>query len=91
MKIKRYEFLEHTADIKFRIYGKTLNSIFENTALAISEVISGENEIKNKIEKTITIKGDDNENLMYAIVTSDRNLIHMSINYLETPSCIIDH
>ncbi|MFW9930218.1 MAG: TrmB family transcriptional regulator [Candidatus Thorarchaeota archaeon] len=33
----------------------------------------------------------NNEDLIYAIVTSDRNLIHMSINYLETPSCILDH
>jgi sugar-specific transcriptional regulator TrmB len=33
----------------------------------------------------------DDPDLIYAIVTSDNNLIHMSNNYLESPSCAVDH
>jgi len=33
----------------------------------------------------------EHEDHIYAIVTSDRNLIHMSLNYLETPTCMLDH
>ncbi|MHA2105996.1 MAG: TrmB family transcriptional regulator [Candidatus Hodarchaeales archaeon] len=33
----------------------------------------------------------DDPDLIYAIVTSDNNLIHMSNNYLESPACAVDH
>ena len=32
---KQFEYLEHTADIKFLTYGKTLEEVFENAALAM--------------------------------------------------------
>jgi SHS2 domain-containing protein len=35
--INEIRFLEHTADTKFRAYGKNLNEVFENAALAFSE------------------------------------------------------
>jgi|SRR3989344_5123310 len=61
----KYEFLEHTADIKFKAYGKTLEEAFENTTLAISEYLSREEKISSKKGKTITIHGTDLENLLY--------------------------
>ena len=36
---KQYEYLEHTADAKFRAYGKTLEEVFENAALAMFNVM----------------------------------------------------
>ncbi|OLS27561.1 MAG: hypothetical protein HeimC3_03400 [Candidatus Heimdallarchaeota archaeon LC_3] len=33
----------------------------------------------------------EDPNLTYAIVTSDHNLIHMSNNYLESPTCQVNH
>ena len=36
---KQYEYLEHTADVKFLAYGKTLEEVFENAALAMFNVM----------------------------------------------------
>lgn len=60
----KYKFLSHTADVKFRAYGKTLNSAFENSALAMFKTMYPE-KVKNKIEKKIKVKGKDFESLLY--------------------------
>ena len=68
MKNKKYEFLEHTADIKFRVWGKNLNEIFENAAYAISEVISRGRKISAKKKKKIKIQAKGNEALLYNFI-----------------------
>jgi len=62
--MEKYKFLEHTADIKFQAFGKTLEKVFENCANALIKSIHGKN-IKNKITKPIEIKGKDFESLLY--------------------------
>ena len=49
----KYKFLEHTADIMFEAYGKTLNELFENSALAIFESTANIKTVKAKIKKEI--------------------------------------
>ena len=66
--IMKYQFLEHTADIKFRLYGKTLNEIFENAVLAISEYISRGQKIKPSKGKVIDVSGIDYESLFYSFL-----------------------
>ena len=36
----RFEFLEHTADVYIRAYGKTMEEAYENAALAMFEVMT---------------------------------------------------
>lgn len=66
--MKKFEFLEHTADIKFRAFGKDVEEVFENVVLAISEIISRENEIKSKNKKQIEVEGHDKESLLYNFI-----------------------
>lgn len=65
--MKKFEFLEHTADIKFRAYGKTISEMFENSALAITNIMS-KDKVKPKISKTIKIEGENIESLMYTFL-----------------------
>ena len=65
MILKRYIFLEHTADIKFQAFGKTPEKVFINSAYALKEIICGKLRIKDKIRKTIKIKGKNFESLFY--------------------------
>ncbi len=65
---KPFEFLDHTADIKVKINGKTLNEIFENSVKAISQYISGNQKIESKKGKVIEVKGTDNESLLYNFI-----------------------
>ncbi len=68
MKDKKFEFLEHTADLKFRVYGSTINEIFENTVLAISIYISPDKKIASKKGKVIEAHGKDHESLFYNFI-----------------------
>lgn len=61
---KKFKFLEHTADIKFQAFGKTKTQMFENAGLAMFKATSDDS-VKSKIKKTISVKGKDNESLMY--------------------------
>lgn len=61
----KYKFLSHTADIKFQAFGKSLNEIFENSALAVSNYLSREKKIKLTQTKNIQIESNDNNSLFY--------------------------
>ena len=63
--MKKFEFLEHTSDIKLKIYGDTLNEIFENSVLAFSSYIAREEKIKSRKSKIVEVSGRDNESLLY--------------------------
>lgn len=59
--MKKFEFLEHTGDIKFRIHGKTLAEIFENSALAVSEYLTRGKKIKLKKKKQFSLISSEND------------------------------
>ena|SRR3989344_1022746 len=61
---RRYKFLEHTADIKFQAFGKSLNRAFENSAIAMFRAMTNER-IRAKNKKIIKIDGRDKESLLY--------------------------
>ena len=61
---KKFEFLEHTADIKFRAFGKTLEEVFENSALAIANIMY-KGKVKKEKKLRINVRGKDLESLLY--------------------------
>ncbi len=76
--IQKFDFLEHTADIKFRAFGASLNDVFDNCALAFSNYVSRGGKINDKVRRTIEAAGNDAEALLYnflealiALVDSD--------------------
>jgi len=56
MKNEKFKFLPHTADIKFQAYGKTLEEVFENSALALKEILVEDEKVKKNIKKNISVK-----------------------------------
>ncbi len=61
----KYKFLNHTADIKFQAFGKSLEECFENAGYALFEIMFEKIKIKPKIKREIKIKGSDLNNLLY--------------------------
>ena len=62
--MKKFKFLEHTADIKFQAFGDSVKEVFENSALAMFSAMH-EGKVKKTKKKKIEVKGDDLENLLY--------------------------
>lgn len=66
--IKKFEFLKHTGDLKFRAYSNSLEGLFENCALAVSSVLSRGKKIKNLKKKEINVSGKDYEAILYNFI-----------------------
>lgn len=62
---KSFEFLEHTADIKFKLHGVTLQEVFENGVLAFAAYMSNNKKISPSKAKVIDVKGEDTSSLLY--------------------------
>ncbi len=63
--MKKYEFLPHTADVKFRAYGKTMEEAFSNAALALTKVITDPSKVEAMVEKKIEVSSEDEKALLY--------------------------
>lgn len=82
-KNKKYEFFDVTADIGFLAYGDTLEEAFENSSLAMFNIISNTSNIEATNKFNIKIESEDLISLLYdyleeLLFLSDVNLILFS-------------
>lgn len=64
MGAMRYEFIEHTADIAIKAYGKSVEESFGNAAKGMFDVITDVSKVEPKGEYQVRVKSDDLENLL---------------------------
>jgi SHS2 domain-containing protein len=62
--MKRFEVLDHTADIGLIVYGEDLKTLFENAGEAFFHLITDLKKVRRRVEKRIEIRGEDLERLM---------------------------
>lgn len=63
--MKRFQVLEHTADLKMRVFGNTLKELFQNAAFALAVNQKGNSEFKGEcLIKKIKIKAKDQNFLL---------------------------
>lgn len=62
---KRFEFLEHTADLYVAAYGESLEEAFENAAAAMFEGMTELDKVKPQIEDMVEVEGYDKQALLY--------------------------
>lgn len=60
-----YEFLEHTADVKFKAYGGNLREAFENAGKAMFDVMVEVEKVNPRKKKEFKIKTEDLKALLY--------------------------
>ena len=65
--MKKYVFLPHTADVKFRAYGKTLEEAFSNAALATFHVMA-KDKVDSFVEKEVLVHAHDYQALLYSFL-----------------------
>jgi len=62
---KRFELLEHTADLYIAAFGKTLEEAFENAAYATFEGMTNLDKVEPQFEETVAVEGYDEKALLY--------------------------
>ena len=79
----KYTFLEHTADAKFRAFGKSLEEAFANAAEAMFKIMVDPDHIAATTEKKVIVSGADEKALLYnfleellVFMDAERFLLH---------------
>jgi SHS2 domain-containing protein len=62
--MKRYEVLDHTADIGLIIYGQDLKGLFENAGKAFFHLITDLRKVRRRVEKRVRIGEESLDRLM---------------------------
>ncbi|MCX6695254.1 MAG: archease [Candidatus Altiarchaeota archaeon] len=60
-----FEFLEHTADLKFRAHGSTLEDALVNCARAFNEATAGDSVIQPTESREVRIEAEDLQHLVH--------------------------
>ncbi|MGQ9493844.1 MAG: archease [Anaerolineae bacterium] len=61
---RRYEQIEHTADLALRIYGQDLRELFANAAFAMFSQLADIQHIATPISRQVAVEGVDYESLL---------------------------
>jgi SHS2 domain-containing protein len=65
MKRKRFELLEHTADIGLIAYGESLPEAFSNAAYGMFSIIADLDSVQEKESRRVEAAADDHEGLLF--------------------------
>ena len=68
--MKRFELIEHTADMGLAAYGKDLPEAFANAAFGMFSIIAGLDGVKEVESRRVEIKEDDAEALLFEWLNS---------------------
>jgi SHS2 domain-containing protein len=60
---KRFEFIEHTADVRVKVYGESVKEIFENAAVALFTLLTN-HKSKGNEKKKIFLETQTMEDLL---------------------------
>jgi SHS2 domain-containing protein len=62
---EKFEFLEHTADVRIAAHGATMEESFANAALAMFEVMTDTEKVEPANKETVEVEAEDEYALLY--------------------------
>ena len=62
--MKKYELIDHTADLGVEIYGRDEKELFSNAGYALFDLFTDLTRVRKKISRHILVKGIDRADLM---------------------------
>jgi SHS2 domain-containing protein len=68
--MKRFELIEHTADMGLIAYGETLAGAFANAAYGLFSIIAELDNVREREARNVEITGDDLEGLLFEWLNS---------------------
>ena len=64
MEMKRFEILNHTADIGLTIYGEDLEALFQHAGEGLFHIITDLRKVKPRLEKRVKLKRESLDRLL---------------------------
>jgi SHS2 domain-containing protein len=61
----KYELIDHTADFGIRVFGRNLETLYENAAYALFDLITDSRCLDRNYTLHLTIEGEDKVDLMF--------------------------
>ena len=62
--MKKYETIDHTADLGIKVFGRDREELFVNAAYALFDLITDIKKVEEKISFEVAVEGNDGEDLM---------------------------
>jgi len=62
--MKKYELIDHTADIGLRIFGGSLEELFQNAGFALFDVLTGSEKVMPREKRTFELERENLEELL---------------------------
>lgn len=89
--MRRFEVIEHTADIGIRAFGSTLQEAFENAALGMFSLMAELSTVEERESLRVEVEGEDRESLLvewlneliYVLETKNLLLKRFKVEKLE--------
>ncbi|MCK5707951.1 MAG: archease [Candidatus Aureabacteria bacterium] len=87
--MKKFTEIDHTADIAFKVFGKNIETLFENAAIALYAHINDTGNIKEKRSFYVFAEGTDQDELLINwlnelnFLTSTKNYIFCKFSIIE--------
>ncbi len=84
--MKKYELIDHTADVCIKAYGKTISEAFEHAALGMFDIITDNSKIESVGQYELEIDSPDLEQLLVdwlselLFLNSAKNLVFGTFN-----------
>ncbi len=66
--MQRYRPLDHTADIRLRIYGRTFRHLLQNAVYALTDTLTSADRVRAERTKKVTVRGDDPPHLLILLL-----------------------
>ena len=64
--MKRFQLIEHTADIGLKAKGNSLNEAFANAAYGLFSIITDLRRVRTKESEVVTVRAEDYESLLFS-------------------------
>ncbi len=62
--MKRYEIIDHTADVGVQAFGRTCEEVFANAAYALFDLLTDLKRVESKLPYQVQVEGIDREDLL---------------------------
>ncbi|MGM5485450.1 MAG: archease [Nanobdellota archaeon] len=64
----KFEYLDHTADVMFRAYGKSLEEKFANAVLAFTNIMADVEKVEKRVKRVCEVEAKDDKSKLFDLV-----------------------